>query len=485
MEETSSSAGGGAGADGPRGPLDPGATIGPYVVEGTIARGGIGVVLRAKDPRLGRGVAIKVVDDPDGDELEGLLLGEARSLAKLSHPNIVPVYDVGLLEDGRVWVAMELIDGRTIDEWSRGQPLRRIVAAWIDVGRAVAHAHHASVLHRDIKPGNVMVDRNDRVRVLDFGLTRDSSTARLQVGKLARQFFGGVGATPAGSVVGTMDYMAPELFKGARVSPSTDQFSFCVSMFRAVFSEDPFAGAARGRWVERPPEAPKPSQRPDTSEALLESVLLRGLDPDPAKRWPSMDALVAALCTAFSEATRQASEPPMDPFEPAQARVRLGVVLVALSIALIIASRAFLGVTPGVLVLASALTLTVLTGASYRWRSELFRTPFTKMLTTMANLVVATALVHRLVNLIDAVAPEVTLRGDALVVAAGSAYIGLTWDRLFFISTVTSVAAACACALAPKGAALWFGASQLVAVALYAFRALRAVSTHADPPARP
>jgi hypothetical protein len=341
------------------------------------------------------------------------------------------------------------------------------------------------VLHRDIKPGNVMVDRDNRVRVLDFGLTRDASTARLQVGKLARQFFGHVGATPAGSVVGTMDYMAPELFKGARVSPSTDQFSFCVSMFRSVFSEDPFAGAARGRWVEGPPEAPKPMQRPGTPEALLEGVLLRGLDPDPAKRWPSMDALVAALCTAFSEGNQQTSEPSMDPFEPARARVRLGVVLVAVSIALIVASRLFLGVTPAVLVLASSLTLTVLLGASYRWRSELFRTPFTKMLTTMANLVVATALVHRLMNLIDAVSPEVTLRGDALVVAAGSAYIGLAWDRLFFVATATSVVAAFACAIAPKGAALWFGASQLVAVALYAFRAFRAVSTPSHPMTRP
>jgi serine/threonine-protein kinase len=443
-----------------------GEEIGPYVIESIIARSGNGVVLRASDPRLGRGVAIKLIDDLDGDMLEEHLVGEARALAQLSHPNILPVFDLGLTADGRVWVAMELVQGKTLDEWAVGQPKPRVLDAWLDVGRAIVHAHGAGVLHRDIKPGNVMVDVHGRARVLDFGLARDFSTANIHVGKHSKKFFGTRGQPATGEVIGTMDYMAPELFRGGSVTQSSDQFSYCISVYRALFERDPFDGAARGAWVKAAPAAPRALGVRAEFSAAVEAVLLRGLHPDPAQRWPSM----AALCDALAESVR---ESPMNPFEPVRARVQLGAVMIALSVALLSIERAATVVRPRGIALASVLVTLIVCACTWRWRSSLFRTPFSRMLTSMVNLVAATALVHRSINWIDQVPVHVTLRSDALMVAAGAAYVGIFHDRLFFVAVVTSTLAALGCALAPAYAGLVFGLSQAIAIVVFAFRAVQ------------
>jgi serine/threonine-protein kinase len=443
-----------------------GREIGPYVVRRLIARGGNGIVLRATDPRLGRGVAIKLIDDLDSEVLEDHLVGEARALAKMSHPNIVPVFDLGLTSDGRVWVAMELVEGSTIDEWAKTQSKDAVCSAWIDVAEAIAHAHNAGVLHRDIKPGNVMVDEHGRVRVLDFGLARDFSTANIRVGKISRKFFGKSGGPSTGEVVGTMDYMAPELFRGASVSTASDQFSYAIAMYRALFDRDPFDGASRGAWVKSAPSAPVALGKKAPFSARVEQVLLRALDPEPRNRWPSMTALVEAL-------TESVREPLMDPFERVRARVQLGAVMIALAILLLSAERLAVGLKPRGLLLGSLVVCSVVSLASYRWREQLFRTPFSKMLTSLANLVAVASLVHRAINAIDSVAPSVTLRGDAVMVAAGAAYVAIFHDRLFFVGVACSTLAALGCALAPSLAGLLFGASQAVAIVLFAFRAVR------------
>ncbi|MBL8681766.1 MAG: serine/threonine protein kinase [Myxococcales bacterium] len=447
------------------GAFDVGAEIGPYVIESTIARGGQGVVLRARDPRLNRSVALKVVDDSDGESLEEQLVGEARSLAKLSHPNILPVFDVGLTSDGRVWVAMELVDGATIDVWARRATRAKVLRAWLDVGRAVAHAHAAGVLHRDIKPGNVMVDGHDRVRVVDFGLVRDASSARLEVGAVARQF--SVSRSGTGEVIGTLDYMAPELFRGGAVTTASDQFSYCVALYRALFAKDPFDDASRARWVKELPETPRAMASTSGVDRALESALLRGLSLDPAARWPTMDALVTELDRVTPDAT-------MDPFEPAKARVQMGVVMIVLAAVLVSVARINAELTAKGLARASVVVVTVIGLATWVWRRELFRTPYTRLLTTLANLVAWIALVHRVVNLIGPVDPAVTLRGDALMIAGGCAYVGIVHDRLFFLATASSVLASISCALWPAHAASSFGASQVLAVSLFAFRAARA-----------
>jgi hypothetical protein len=442
-----------------------GATVGPYVIDSTIARGGQGIVLRARDPRLDRWVAIKVVDDSDGESIEGQLVGEARSLAKLSHPNILPVFDVGITPDGRVWVAMELVEGTTIDVWARRVSRERVLRAWLDVGRAVSHAHAAGVLHRDIKPGNVMVDVHDRVRVLDFGLQRDSSTAKLQFGSMARQF--AASSRNSGiSVVGTMGFMAPELFRGAELTPQSDQFSYCIALYHALFAADPFGGSPRRAWVKALPEAPQSRSPKSALERSLEAVLLRGLAPDPASRWPSMDALVDALERALDEVRSSGQA-------RASAPVQVGVVTMVLGAALVALSQITTAVTAGGLLGASLVVALVVGLATLRWRERLFRSPYTRTLVTVANVAAWSSVLHRALNHMNPVPTELTLRGDALVIAALSAYVGVAHDKYFLLSAVASAVGGAACALWPASAALAFGGSQLIVLAVFLARAFR------------
>lgn len=443
-----------------------GSEVGPYVVETLIGRGASGAVYQAHDPRLARSVALKLIDDLDEVLFEEQLVGEAQTLAKLSHPNIVPVFDLGLASDGRVWVAMELVRGVTIDEWAKEKAPNAVLRAWIDVARAVGHAHESGILHRDIKPGNVMVDEHDRVRVLDFGLTRDASLARLEHGDLSREFFGANSRPDVAQVIGTLNFMAPELFRGAALSPKSDQFSLCVALYRAMFDRDPFDSAARRTWVQGAPARPQPLPKRSSFETLVESVLLRGLDPAPDARWPSMDALADALAAIVDESV-------MDPFERVRARAQLGAVLIGLSVSLLAVERTrHHRPSPLLLAIASLGIVVVVSIASWRWRAQLYRTAFTRMLTTMVNLIAVTSFVHRAINAIDQVPPAITLRGDAITVAAGAAYIALFYDRAFWLGVVSSTAAALLCALVPQGAVLWFSLSQAIAIVLFTFRAV-------------
>lgn len=443
-----------------------GSEVGPYVVQTLIGRGASGAVYQAHDPRLARSVALKLIDDLDEELFEEQLVGEAQTLAKLSHPNIVPVFDLGLASDGRVWVAMELVRGVTIDEWARGKAPNAVLRAWIAVARAVAHAHEGGILHRDIKPGNVMVDEHDRVRVLDFGLTRDASLARLEHGDLSREFFGANSRPDVAQVIGTLNFMAPELFRGAALSPKSDQFSFCVAVYRALFDRDPFDSVARRAWVERAPSRPAPLPKRTAFETLIESALLRGLDPSPDERWPSMAALADALDAIVDEGV-------IDPFERVRARAQLGAVLSALSVALLAIERSrHHRPSPALLAIASLVIVAVVSLASWRWRAQLYRTAFTRMLTTMVNLIAVTSFVHRAINAIDHVPPSITLRGDAITVAAGAAYIAVFYDRLFWFAVASSTLAALLCALAPQSAVLWFSLSQAIAIVLFTFRAV-------------
>jgi serine/threonine-protein kinase len=446
--------------------------MGPYTIESLVARGGLGLVLRANDPRLGRKVAIKVVDDGDGESLEELLVGEARSLARLSHPNIVPVFDVGRTKDGRVWVAMEFVDGPTMEEWTRNRPWREVLAAWLDVGSAVRHAHEVGILHRDIKPSNVMVDRGGRVRVLDFGLTRDREAAAVGNKSAASP----PSTAPTGEVVGTWDFMAPELFRGEPVSALSDQFSLCVSIYRALYGKDPYEGAARQQWVRALPAPPRAQRARLEVADSVEDALLRGMDPNPEWRFPSVSALVERLGEVLREA-------PMNPHERVRARVAMSAAMGVLAVSLLAWSRvrAPESFGPRRLVMASLVTVLVVSGGSWLLRAQLFRTPFTRKITTFANLFAVTALVHRALNAARGVESSVTLSGDAIFVAAGTAYLAIAHDRLFFVSTVTSLAAAVGCALAPSHAPLIFGASQGVAIVLYAYRAFGSTPDPREP----
>ncbi len=273
--------------------------VGRHIVLDRLAGGGMGVVYVAYDPQLDRKVAIKLLRGTRGAGDPRALQREAQAMAKLQHPNVVTVYDVGE-HAGQVYVAMELVQGGSLRQWVRAAP--RSWAETLDVflaaGRGLWAAHERGLVHRDFKPDNVMVSDEGRVLVMDFGLARAIANTgtredTIDLGTLGSDS-GAV--TTVGRVVGTPSYMAPEQFEVASLTAAVDQFAFCVSLWEAVWGERPFAGetvaeryvnASRGAIRTPPARAAVPG--------WLRAALQRGLAPKPEARWPSMLALLDAL----------------------------------------------------------------------------------------------------------------------------------------------------------------------------------------------
>ena len=279
------------------GQLHPGARVGRYQILGAVGRGGMGEVYAAYHPDLDRRIALKVVQGSGGKtgEHRARLLREARAIARLSHPNVVTVHDAGTFGD-RVFIAMELIDGRTIDQWLRAErrTWQEILDVFIAAGRGLAAAHAADVIHRDFKPQNVMIAKSGSVHVMDFGLARlalddaskvpaaDEDEPTLPIEPL----------TKTGATVGTPAYMSPEQFRRERVDARSDQFSFCVALHEALFGTRPVAARAEANTATRGTSARSPRTG---VPGWLRSIVLRGASVDREQRYRSMEELLAAL----------------------------------------------------------------------------------------------------------------------------------------------------------------------------------------------
>ena len=281
--------------------------VGRYILLDEIGRGGMGVVYSAFDPELERRIAVKVIDSArvsgsDPSQGERRLIREAQAIARLSHPNVIHVYDVGKSDDD-VFVAMELIDGQTLKAWAaQGRSWREILAVYCQAGRGLAAAHAAGLVHRDFKPENVLVDhvgaaRDVRARVLDFGLARapeqlqgaPTEPSLTSSGKLER-------LTLTGAVAGTPAYMSPEQFEGKELDAASDQFSFCVALLEALDGQRPFiADNFAELFLAVVHEDPRPPPPDSTVPTWLREAILRGLAKDPSTRYGSMNELLAAL----------------------------------------------------------------------------------------------------------------------------------------------------------------------------------------------
>jgi serine/threonine protein kinase/tetratricopeptide (TPR) repeat protein len=364
-QDTAPGDGASAGGAGAEPALLPAHTVvGRYIVLGHLGSGGMGVVYKAYDPDLNRQIALKLVrvaasGGGDPAMARGRLLREAQGLAQLSHPNVVAVYDVGLYADG-VFLAMELVAGPTLRAWLKTKPsYRDTLRVFLAAGEGLAAAHRAGLVHRDVKPDNVILGEDGRPRVLDFGLVRAvgtgaessgdgdgspaervpsqasaslssrgllsshvslSSHASLapasEVPSLGSSEGGGELGTPltrVGAVLGTPRYMSPEQLVGRAVDAKSDQFSFCVALYEAVYGVPPFRGKTLhilrdnicdGR-VSPPPAGVR-------VPAAVRRAILKGLAPEPDQRHPSMAELLAALAR-----------------DPAAIRRRIGVALAA------------------------------------------------------------------------------------------------------------------------------------------------------------
>ncbi|MEM9462894.1 MAG: SUMF1/EgtB/PvdO family nonheme iron enzyme [Myxococcota bacterium] len=280
--------------------------LGRYVIVGTLGRGGMGVVFKAFDPALDRRVALKVLHEDLDRQHTTRLRREAQALAKLSHPNVVQVYEVGQV-GGQTFVAMELVQGRTLKEWMEQDPRpswRECVEVFVQVGAGLAAAHGRGLVHRDFKPSNAMVDDEGRARVLDFGLARrteevDEDTiipeSRTRTDEHEPVPLD-VPLTKTGAVLGTPAYMPPEQMMKVEADVRSDQFSFCVALYEALYGERPFEGARiESLMIAMLDGAVQPAPKGSPVPPALRAVLLRGLAHDRVQRWPSMEALLEQL----------------------------------------------------------------------------------------------------------------------------------------------------------------------------------------------
>ena len=343
----------------PDGSLPRGSSIGRYVVLNLVGRGGMGEVYAAYDPELDRKVAVKLLRVAPGNGVslnEGRTrtLREAQAIAKLSHPNVVVVYDVGPFRD-EIFIAMEFVEGHTVGYWLQAAPRtwQEVLKVFLAAGNGLLAAHEKDLVHRDFKPDNVMVGADGQIRVMDFGLAQQVTDkkgdgnkpatlrsiqpvtpAEAQAAELAapvvvdpdllstrviaadptasRKTMTGIPALPdllprnsgafevnltrTGAMVGTPAYMSPEQFLGMETDARTDQFSFCVALYEGLYGQRPFAGTTMFGLTANVvqgivSDAPANSKVPP----WIRKVLLRGLKANVADRFPTMQALLTAL----------------------------------------------------------------------------------------------------------------------------------------------------------------------------------------------
>lgn len=268
--------------------------LGRYTVLGRLGSGAMGIVHEAYDEVLERRVALKFLSGQlaGSASARARVLDEAKAMARVSHQNVAQVYEAAAVED-RVFIAMELVQGPPLSRWLSDPPGGRdiwaVLAVFSAAGLGLAAAHAAGVVHRDFKPDNVLLTAGDQPKVVDFGLAGTLDLARDDEHRTAK-------ASMTMSGVGTPLFMAPEIFAGRTADEKSDQFSFCVALYLALYGEQPFPGhsfqelsanVAAGRLRETPTRGPVP--------ARVRRAVLRGLLADSAERWPSMDALVQAL----------------------------------------------------------------------------------------------------------------------------------------------------------------------------------------------
>jgi serine/threonine protein kinase len=295
-------------------------TVGKYRLDKPLGAGGMGVVWAAFDPDLERAVAVKLLRSEATEQasMRTRLLREARAMARLRHPNVVTVFDVGT-DKGRDFIAMELVEGGTIDEWLQTKPPQgAIIDALLAAGRGLAAAHAAGLVHRDFKPHNVLRASDGHIYVTDFGLARGQIEDGPELVPIAlpleepasgsqprrkRDLVLDSPLTQTGVLIGTPAYMAPEQFAGATPDPKSDQFAFCVTAWQALTGERPFRGESLTQ-IEAAARAGAAKLDADL-EPGLRSVLVRGLDAQPAARWPDMTTLLDALAAAVKPAPKK------------------------------------------------------------------------------------------------------------------------------------------------------------------------------------
>lgn len=289
-----------------------GMVVGRYEIVDLIGIGGMGVVYSARDPQLNRRVALKLVRTDRGwgaERAAELLQREAQTMARLCHPHVLTVYEASSFR-GCLYIAMALVEGQTAARWQRERPrsVLEILQVYLAVGKGLAAAHRAGVLHRDVKPENILISRQGDVYISDFGLSHTvgvrEDSLLTEESALSPRSGRSVSSRSVG-FAGTAGYVAPEIHAGQRARAASDQYSFCVALYEAVqghlpFESDQRKGLTPGKRSDHHRLPPFRSGVP----RWLRKVLTRGLHADPDQRFPSMDELLRHCQSAIHRRER-------------------------------------------------------------------------------------------------------------------------------------------------------------------------------------
>jgi len=306
--------------------LQPGTRLGPYEIVSPLGAGGMGEVYRAKDTRLDRTVAIKVLAShlSQDAELKQRFLREARAISSLSHPHICALYDVGS-QDGVEYLVMELLEGETLAErLAKGTlPLAQVLRFGVEIAEALGAAHRQGIVHRDLKPGNVMLTKSG-VKLLDFGLAKQLEGAASGAGDLSQVETKSVDAlTGKGVILGTVQYMAPEQLEGKEADSRTDIFALGDVLYEMATGRKAFAGTSPASLIgailkEEPPPV---SALQQMAPPALDHVVKKCLAKDPDERWQSAADVASELCAGSRRRAHTRARP--RPYAPGGAGAML------------------------------------------------------------------------------------------------------------------------------------------------------------------
>lgn len=403
----------------------PRARLGRYTVDGKLGQGGMGVVYVGYDQRLNRRVALKLLQR-NIHLSHRWLLREGQALARLAHPNVVVVYDIGE-EDDRVFLAMELVEGPTLRTWLSERPRAVMDIIWVHLQAAygLAAAHEAGIIHRDFKPDNVLIGKDGRPRVLDFGIAA-LADASVSIESQPGSGVGDLAALPSAAaqrpavsvlksgIIGTPDYMAPELLAGERATAESDQWAFCMALYRAVYQVPPSPAPASGRRSGASGPAAGPRELVVPSRAgvpgWLHPILARGLSVNRSDRYPSMQALIDVLEREVP------TDPQMDPRRVNRERRDFGLAFLVSTalqgLPVLLPSMRPWATRPAVLAECAAATTLLISVAVFAHWHTISSTRYGKRLRGLFPITVGAQLFHRLLALRMGTAAEQILTED-------------------------------------------------------------------------